>query len=137
MDGTSFVVFVHTRAILAVHPTGIDDSPPPVDHVAARISHQSTTVEDGDESVVPMKPIRFSKHARDQMALRGASEVEVIDAIRTGSQETAKRGRLGFRKDFTFGRVWARRHYATKQVLAIVSDEPTEIVVITVYTFYF
>ena len=83
------------------------------------------------------KPIRLSRHARDQMALRGARDDEVTDTIRTGSQSPAKRGRLGFRKDFPFGGVWAGKTYATKQVLAIVVDEPTELVVVTVYTFYF
>jgi Domain of unknown function (DUF4258) len=83
------------------------------------------------------KPIRFSKHAREQMTLRGATEREVISAIRTGTVAPAKLGRRGFRKDFRFGSVWAGRHYATKQVLAIVVDRSDELVVVTVYTFYF
>jgi hypothetical protein len=40
-----------------------------------------------------MKPIHFSTHAREQMVERGASEDDVIDAIRTGEQTPAKRGR--------------------------------------------
>jgi hypothetical protein len=89
------------------------------------------------EPVSSPKPIRFSNHARQQARLRGASENEVISAIRTGTSAPAKLGRLGFRKDFQFGSSWGGRHYATKQVLAIVVDRPTELVVVTVYTFYF
>ena len=85
----------------------------------------------------PRKPIRFSKHAREQMVLRGATEHEVITTIRTGAVEPAKLGRLGFRRDFPFGILWGGRHYAIKQVLAIVVDRPEELVVVTVSTFYF
>jgi hypothetical protein len=85
----------------------------------------------------PAKPIRFSKHARDQMALRGASEQEVITTIRTGTSAPAKLGRLGFRRDFSFDGVWGGRQYATKQLLTIVVDDPVELIVVTVYTFYF
>jgi hypothetical protein len=85
--------------------------------------------------MVPKKPIRLSKHAHDQRSARGATDGEVVEAIWTGTQEPAKRGRLGFRKDFQFGKMWAGKSYATKQVLAIVVDEPTEIVVVTVYVF--
>ena len=83
------------------------------------------------------KPIRFSHHARQQMTLRGASDREVISAIRTGASAPAKQGRLSFRKDIRFGGMWGGHHYATKRVLAIVVDKPTELVVVTVYTFYF
>lgn len=83
------------------------------------------------------KPIRFSKHALEQMKLRGADEREVVDAIRSGTARPAKLRRVGFRKDFPFGSLWAGRYYATRQVLAIVVEGPAELVVVTVYTFYF
>jgi hypothetical protein len=63
-----------------------------------------------------MKPIRFSRHASEQMIERGASEAEVISAIRDGEQVPAKQGR---------------------QVFAIVAEEPDVLIVVTVYTFYF
>ncbi len=83
------------------------------------------------------KPIRFSRHALQQMSERGASEEEVTEAIRSGEQVPAKRGRFGYRKNFQYQRLWGGRYYAVKQVLAIVAEEAEVMVVVTVYTFYF
>lgn len=68
---------------------------------------------------------------------RGASETEVIDAIHTGEQVPAKRGRCGYRKNFQFDGLWGGKTFAIKQVLVIVAEEPDSLVVVTVYTFYF
>jgi hypothetical protein len=84
-----------------------------------------------------MKPIRFSGHARDQLRYRGVSEQEVIEAILTAPWQPAELGRLECRKDFPFGREWNGRFYVTKQVRPIFADEPAEIVVVTVYSYYF
>jgi len=84
-----------------------------------------------------MKPIRFSRHASVQMIERGASEAEVIGAIRDGEQIPAKQGWLGFRRNYPFGSKWGGHTYAIKQVLAIVAEEPDALIVVTVYTFYF
>jgi len=84
-----------------------------------------------------MKPIRLSGHAQDQLRYRGVSEQEVIEAIHTAPWQPAELGRLECRKDFSFGREWNGRFYATKQVRPIFADEPTEIVVVTVYSYYF
>jgi hypothetical protein len=62
-----------------------------------------------------MKPITFSQHARVQMAERGASDEEVIQAIRTGEEAPGKRGRLAYRKNFQFDRVWGGRRYASNR----------------------
>ena len=40
-------------------------------------------------------------------------------------------------KDFPFAADWNGRTYATKQVRPVFVDEPNEIVVVTVYTYYF
>lgn len=84
-----------------------------------------------------MKTIEFSRHAREQMAERGASEAEVIETIRNGERVPAKRGRQGYRKNFQYNRRWGGRTYAIKQVLAIVAEETDTLIVVTVYTFYF
>ncbi len=84
-----------------------------------------------------MKPIRLTKHAREQSVERGATEAEVVAAIRTGAREAAKHGRDLCRYNFTFGQKWNGRHYAIKQVAPVIKEQANEIVVITVYTFYF
>jgi hypothetical protein len=83
------------------------------------------------------KPVRFSRHALEQMAERGATQDEVLEAIRSGEQVPAKRSRQGYRKNFQYERLWGGRYYSIKQVLALVADEPEMLVVVTVYTFYF
>ncbi len=83
------------------------------------------------------KPIRFSKHALEQMAERGAEEEEVVETIRSGENVPAKKGRRGFRRNLQYNRDWGGRHYPIKQVLAIVADEGETLVVVTVYAFYF
>jgi len=84
-----------------------------------------------------MKPIRLTNHAREQCIERGTNENEVKIAIEQGSREPAKKGREMCRFNFTFGQNWQENFYAIKQVAAIVKEEPDEIVVITVYTYYF
>jgi hypothetical protein len=83
------------------------------------------------------KPIRLSGHARDQLTFRGGIEREVVETIRTVSWQPAELGRLECQKDFAFNTVWNRRHYATKRVRPIFVEEPDEIVVVTVYVYYF
>lgn len=84
-----------------------------------------------------MKRIRLSKHAKEQALERGASQPEVEDAIRKGSREPATRGREMCRYNCVYDREWQGKHYSIKQVAPIIKEEPEEIVVITVYTFYF
>ena len=84
-----------------------------------------------------MKPIRVSGHARENMLYRGATEEEVEDAIRTTPWEPAELGRLQCRKDFYYRKEWNGKFYETKQVRPVFADEMKEIVVITVYVYYF
>jgi len=83
------------------------------------------------------KGIRLSGHARQQLDFRGASEEDVVDAIRTSDWEKADLGRLECRKNFGFNAEWNGKPYATKQVRPIFVEEPYEIVVVTVYVYYF
>ena len=78
-----------------------------------------------------MKPIRFSKHAMGYIAKRGFSVAEVEEAIRMCAWKAAEFGRLDCRKDFSDGRDWNGRVYATKQVRPVFVEEAGEIVVIT------
>ena len=84
-----------------------------------------------------MKRIRLSKHALGYTASRGFTVAEVEDAICTCAWGAAELGRLDCRKDFACGREWNGKIYATKQMRPVFVDEPGEIVVITVYTYYF
>jgi hypothetical protein len=61
----------------------------------------------------------------------------VIEAIRTAPWNPAENSRMECRRDFVFDSIWNRRHYATKQVRPVFVEEPNEIVVVTVYVYYF
>jgi len=84
-----------------------------------------------------LKPIHLSGHARSQLPFRGVTEEEIIDTIRSEAWSPAELGRLECRKNFSFGKVWNNKLYATKQVRPIFVEEATEIVVVTVYVYYF
>lgn len=83
------------------------------------------------------KPIRLSRHAQEQCAARGASFAEIETAVRRGEREEAKRGRWLCRYNVAFDQEWQGRRYAIKQVVPVIAEEPNELVVVTVYTFYF
>jgi len=84
-----------------------------------------------------VKPIRLTSHARLQCAERGATEVEVVQAVREGAREPAKAGRTLCRFNLPFNRTWQGNWYAVKQVAPVIEESAAETVVITVYTFYF
>jgi hypothetical protein len=84
-----------------------------------------------------MKPVRLSSHALRYMSKRGFTAAEVEEAIRTNPWGAAELGRLDCRKDFPYGKEWNGKGYATKQVRPVFVEEGGQIVVITVYTYYF
>lgn len=51
--------------------------------------------------------------------------------------QPAKQERELCRFNFSFGKTWQKKLYAIKQVVPVIKEEANEIVVITVYTFYF
>lgn len=83
------------------------------------------------------KSIRFSGHSYRRMLGRGAVEDEVIETIRTARWAQAERGRQECGKDFAYGREWNGKVYATKRVRPIFVEEQHEILVVTVYVYYF
>lgn len=83
------------------------------------------------------KPVRLSEHAKGRLLYRGATEEEIVDCIKTAKWIPAKRNRLQCSKDFRFSSTWNNKHYETKQVNSVFAEEETEIVVITVYVYYF
>jgi hypothetical protein len=50
---------------------------------------------------------------------------------------TGRVGPLAMLKNFPFGQEWNGKVYATRQVKPIFVEEAAEIVVVTVYTYYF
>ena len=84
-----------------------------------------------------MKPIRLSGHAKEQLFYRGVTEEEVVETISSSTWQSAELGRLECRKDFLYEKEWNKKYYKTKQVKPIFTEEETEIVVITVYSYFF
>ena len=83
------------------------------------------------------KPIVFSRHALEQLSYRGAAEKEVQEAIQTCRWLPAELGRLECRKDFGYNQDWHKKFYQTKQVHPIFIEEAKEIVIVTVYVYFF
>ena len=83
-----------------------------------------------------MKTIRLSAHALSYITRHGFTVAEVEDTIRGSLGEPAELGRMECRKTFPFNREWNNKLYATKEVRPIFVEEPDEIVVVTVYTYY-
>jgi hypothetical protein len=83
------------------------------------------------------KPIRLSRHASEYRERRGFTEAEVVAAIRRSDWAPARESRLEAARDFPLEGEWNGRRYATKRVRAIFVEEADEIVVVTVYTYFF
>ena len=83
------------------------------------------------------KRIIFSNHAKRKMTDRGASEDEVLKAIKEGSSEPARKNRIMFRRNLPFNAIWSGKHYSVKQVAPVIAEENDEAVDVTVYVYYF
>jgi len=82
------------------------------------------------------KPIDLTTHAVLSLKKRGASEAEVRAVIAETRWTAARDGRFEASKTFPYDRVWNGNPYRWKQVVPVFVEEPTRIVVITVYVFY-
>jgi hypothetical protein len=83
------------------------------------------------------KAIVFTNHARERCVQRGATETDVVRAVREGKREPAQRDLWQFRLNLEFQKEWAGNWYAVQQVVPVVAEETDRFVVITVYTHYF
>ncbi len=83
------------------------------------------------------KPIRLSGHAKQQIRYRGTSEIDVIQTIRSSNWTDAERGRFECRMNFSFYREWNGTFYEAQQIRPIFVEEENEIIVVTVYVYYF
>lgn len=84
-----------------------------------------------------VKLVRLARHAREQCRERGATEAEVRQAVLEGQREPVKRGRYLCRLNFEFNSLWQGQKYAIKQVAPVIAEEEEELVVVTVFVFYF
>ena len=81
--------------------------------------------------------ITFSHHSLEQLSDRGTTQEEVVETVQNGEQVPAKKGRLAFKKNFPFENVWRGRYYPIKQVMPIAVRERDEVIIVTVYVFFF
>lgn len=88
-------------------------------------------------NTLKMKPIRLSGHAKEQLFFRGTTEEEVIETVKGAPWQPAESGRLESKKNFIFEKEWNKRYYKVKQVRPIFVEEKDEIVVVTVYVYFF
>jgi len=86
-----------------------------------------------------MKPIRLSIHALGYTERRGFTPAEVEQAIRESAWQPADRGedRQECRMEFAFNAQWNGRFYTTKQIRPIFVETEDEILVVTVYAYYY
>lgn len=84
-----------------------------------------------------MKPIKFSIHSLSYKEKRCFTESEVEDTIRNSEWQDAELGRLECKKDFEYNNIWNSKFYSTKQIKPVFVEEDDEIVVVTVYTYFF
>jgi hypothetical protein len=81
--------------------------------------------------------MKLHPHAAARMRERGASEEEIAAALREGEQFSAKLGRTGFRRNFSFDGVRHGHRYYMKQVEVFAIWEDDDWLVITIVVKYF
>ena len=79
--------------------------------------------------------IRF--HASGYTERKGFSLAEAEEAIKKSPWEHSDKGRLECKMNIPYANLWNGKHYKTKQIRPIFVVEGDEIIVITVYTYYF
>ena len=84
-----------------------------------------------------LKPIRFSRHALGYIGTRGFTTAEVEEAIRTCIWKPAELEKLECSMECAFNEIWNGKFYKTKQIRPVFVEEDSEIVIITVYTYYY
>lgn len=83
-----------------------------------------------------MKPIRFTKHARQRLVERKTTQEEVCEAVENGVWLPAERGKQRAKATFPFFKEHNGKLYKYKTVDVIFVEEITEIVIITVYAYF-
>jgi len=60
-----------------------------------------------------------------------------MTTVAEGERMPAKLGRIAFRRNFNYDKIWHGKRYALKQVEAVVVEESDHLVVLTVIARYF
>lgn len=71
------------------------------------------------------------------MADRGVTAWQVEQAVSNGERVEAMGGRVAFSKNFPYGDEWKGKQYAVKRVQVIAAQRGDDLVVVTVYAYYF
>lgn len=82
-----------------------------------------------------MKPIHFTRHAREKITERLTTEAEVIQTIRDAAWQPADKGRTRASKWYPFRKHHKGTFYAGRDVEPVFKEEPDRIVVVTVYVY--
>ena len=80
--------------------------------------------------------VSYINHARMQMSVRGATEEEVVETLRSGVHTPGRLGRQIRVKVFTAGYQRRGRDYLHKEVEVIYAEREDTVVVVTVKTRY-
>jgi len=83
-----------------------------------------------------MKPIYFTKHARQRLKDRHTNEEEVRQTLRYGKWYRDEEGYLHAKRSFRFSREHFGRYYCQKKVELIFVEEKDRLVIITIYTYF-
>ena len=67
--------------------------------------------------------IKFIEYAEIRMKERGTSSKEALLTIESGEKFTAKFNRVGYKRNFSFGKTWKGKYYNTKQLEAYTVQE--------------
>jgi hypothetical protein len=70
------------------------------------------------------------------MPVRGISEEEILDVLRSGQPVPAASGRLAKERAFPFGSLWRGRRYTQKKVKVVYVEEEGAIITVTAYAYY-
>lgn len=80
--------------------------------------------------------IQIEPHTLERAKERGASEEEIIDVIKTGSDIPAKSGRKGKSKNYPFKKERLGKVYEQKRIEVFYIIEKNKTITVTIYVFY-
>ncbi len=80
--------------------------------------------------------IQIAPHTLQRAKERGASEEEIIEVLKEGTNIFGKYGRLGKSKVFSFNNFRSGKYYEEKKLEVYYQVEQQTLITVTVYVFY-